>query len=320
MYIANRLTYVLFLTDDWYSHNLPPSQRARPLPVGKSAKSAKSTQSAKGAQNKGPNPAPEPKNRSKKQRKEDNDAPRGFRRMMAAASGQKSRSGLDDGNNTPGKAKVKQTKETSEAPKILPGEDLRSFSARVDASLPISGLKQRSVVKDGKDEQGVKVWRTRKEIKMHKLFDQWRAEEKKAKEKREDELEEEAEKALENDGEGVNASSYMAALDEGEEKTRVKGRKKKGKQEEDDPWAALKKKRAEAKVGLHDVALAPPELNKKKFRQLKVSEGAGVDVGSIPKAAGSLKRREELQVERDQVLDAYRKIREHEQAKLAASA
>lgn len=297
------------LTSDGHSHDLPPSQRARALPVGKSAK------------NKAANSVSEPKNRSKKQRKEENDAPRGFRRMMAAASGKKLRSGLDDGNTTTGKVKANKTQEPAEAPKIRPGEDLRSFSARVDASLPISGLKQRTIIKDGKDEQGVKVWRTRKEIKMHKLFDQWRAEERKAKERREEELEEEAEKALENDGEGITSSSYMAALDEGEEKTKGRGKKKKrGKDADDDPWAALKKKRAEAKVGLHDVAMAPPELNKKKSRQLQLSGDAGVDVGSIPKAAGSLKRREELQAERDQVLEAYRKIREHEQAKLTGSA
>jgi len=291
-------------------HDLPPSQRARPLPVGKKTKTQ------------GPNPASEPKNRSKKHRKEQNDAPRGFRRVMAAASGKKFRSGLDDGTTTSKKAKGKQIeeKEPSETPKIRPGEDLRSFSQRVDASLPISGLKHRTIVKDGKDEHGVKVWRTRKELKMHKLFEQWRAEERKAKEKREEELEEEAEKAMENDGEGVTSSSYMAALDEGEEKVKGRGKKKRGKQDDDDPWAALKKKRAEAKIGLHDVAMAPPELHKKKSRQLQVSEGAGVDVGSIPKKAGSLKRREELQAERDQVLEAYRKIREHEQAKLNAAA
>merc|ERR1712025_629414 len=145
---------------------------------------------------------------------------------------------------------------------------------------------------------GNKVWRTRKELKMHRLYDQWRAEE----------LELEAEKELENDGEGITSSSFMKTLDEaGEHKgSRRKGKKGRAKEKEEDPWAALKKNRAEAKIGLHDVALAPPELNKKKERQLQVKEGAMADVEGIPKAAGSLRRREELQAERDAVLEAYR--------------
>ena len=253
-------------------------------------------------------------NKRKNSRHNNNDIPRAFRRVMAAAQGKKFRSGLDDGTV----GKPKKNENAPEGPKIRPGEDLRDFAARVDAALPVSGLTKKTIVKDGKDEQGVKVWRTRKEIKMHRLYDQWRAEDRKVKEQREEELELEAERDLENDAAGITSSAFMKDW-EVEGSGKKKKLKKRRGNDDDDPWLELKKKRAEAKVGLHDVALAPPELNKQKSRQLKVKDGAGVDVDGIPKAAGSLRRREELQLERKAVLEAYRKIREHEQAKLRGS-
>lgn len=231
---------------------------------------------------------------------------------MAVAQGKRTRSGLDDGSD--GKTAVKD--KDAEIPKIRPGEDLRSYAVRVDAALPVSGLTKKTVIKDGKDEAGVKIYRTKKERKMHKLYDQWRAEGRKIQEKREDELELEAEKALEKDN--VTSASLAKFVDEEPPtKTKKKGRRKRAEVEED-PWLALKKKRAEARVGLHDTAQAPPELHKKTTRQLKV-DGAAVNVDGVPKAAGSLRRREELQVVRNDVVEAYRKIREHEQAKLRKS-
>lgn len=240
---------------------------------------------------------------------------------MAAASGQKTRSGLDDGQ--PQKSKKAKSKNqtattqsepnTTEIPRIKPGEDMREFVARVNAALPVTGLTRKTIVKDGKDEQGLKVFRTRKERKMHKLYDQWHAEERKIQDKREEDLELEAERELDNDAAGITTSAYT--LDD--ESGTGKKKKKRGRGNlDDDPWAELKKKRAETKIGLHDTAQAPPELNKSTARQLKMEDGAAVDVSNIPKTAGSLRRREQLQEVRNEVMDAYRKIREHEQAKI----
>ncbi|KAH7318776.1 hypothetical protein B0I35DRAFT_479250 [Stachybotrys elegans] len=282
-------------TDDF---DLPPTQRARPLPVAPSKRGASQSVGIS-------------KKRSGRRGKDD-DAPRAFKRLMALASGKKTRSGLDDGSKAPAQAAPAET--AAEIPKIRPGEDLRSYAARVDAALPVSGLTRKTVVKDGKDEHGFKVVRTRKERKMHKLYDQWRAEDLKIKEQREEEMELAAERELENDAAGL-ANSAMTLLDEGSKKKKKK--KSKGGADDDDPWLELKRKRAEGKIHLHDVAQAPPQLHKQTTRQLKV-RGAAVDVGTIPKAAGSLRRREELQVVRNDVLDAYRKIKQHEQAKLDA--
>jgi hypothetical protein len=226
---------------------------------------------------------------------------------MAVAQGRKIRSGLDDGK--PHKSTTAQP--ATETPRIRPGEDFRSFAARVDAALPVAGLTKKTVVKDGKDEQGFKVYRTRKERNMHKLYDQWRAEDQKIKEKREEELDLAAERELDNDAAGI--TSLMNEVDAAAAGKGKKARRR--RQDDDDPWAELKRRRAETKVKLHDVAQAPPELNKSTSRQLKVA-GAAVDVDNIPKAAGSLRRREELQSTRKDVVEAYRKFKEHEQAKL----
>ncbi|KAF5026032.1 hypothetical protein F66182_1887 [Fusarium sp. NRRL 66182] len=276
--------------DDDADFNLPPSQIARPLQVGKKNATAGKD-------------APVKAKKGKKGRNE-NDAPRAFRRLMAVAQGKKVRSGLDDGNDD-----GKSAKQKAEELKIRPGEDLRAFSQRVDASLPVAGLTKKTAIKDGKDEQGFKVYRTRKERNMHKLYDQWREEERKIKERKEEEADEAIGRELDEDPTGV-AAIARAELNE---ITGKRAKRKGGKI--DDPWAELKKKRAEAKIAVHDQAQAPPELNKGTSRQLKVGD-ATADVANIPKTAGSLKRREELQEARADVLEAYRKIREHEQAKL----
>mgnify|MGYP000886975454 CR=1 FL=1 len=228
--------------------------------------------------------------------------------MMAFSQGKRTRPGLDDGQAPKPKSKPQATETQADALRIRPGEDMGAFSARVNAALPVSGLTRKTIVKDGVDEQGVKVWRTRKEKNMHKLYDQWRAEEAKIQEMREEEAEEAAEREMDDDAAGITAA--YAEFEAGKKKKKGRGK------DDDDPWAALKKKRAEGKPGLHDVAQAPPQLHKATTRALKVRGDATVDVQNIPKAAGSLRRREELQQTREQVLEAYRKIREHEQAKL----
>jgi hypothetical protein len=272
------------------------------------------------------------KKSAKRKRKDDkkDDMPRAFKRLMAFADGKKPRAGLDDGIEPPKKKKQQKkggdatgeaaeggtpAKQVSakdarpEIPTIRPGERLSEYAQRVDAALPLSGLVTKTV-KDGKDPLGLKVARTRKERKMHKLYDQWREEERKIQEKREEEAELAEEEEMENETAGVKWKMDME--DEmASRKKKTKG--KKGtrylgevKEKEEDPWEELKKKRAEPKIGLHDVAAAPPELIKVNPKLLV--RGAQVNVGDIPKSAGSLRQREELQAQRDDVVAAYRKL------------
>jgi hypothetical protein len=258
---------------------------------------------------------------------------------MAFAGGHKPRSGLDNGDMPSSKSKKNKKKpaeststeaeaesevkektekpdkpeksekvEKSEALTIRPGERMSEFSARVDAALPLSGLVHKSA-RGGKDPLSLKVWRTKKERQMHKLYDEWRTEEQKIKDQREEELELEAEKELEEEEAGVSWKTNMADATLGKKKKKGKRSKYPGEAGgvDDDPWEELKRMRGEIRPGLHDVAKAPPELNKKLPKKLTV-RGAVVDVDGIPKAAGSLRRREELQGIREDVVASYRKM------------
>lgn len=264
------------------------------------------------------------------------DIPRAFKRLMAFAEGKKFRSGLDDGirkapsKNKKGKAAKEDgaataTKEAAkDTPTIQPGESMHDFARRVDAALPVMGLVNNSA-KNGKDPLGAKVKRTRKERQMHKLYDEWRREEAAVQERKREEAEEAEEKELEDDSMGVKWRTDMEDAAAGRKKK--KGKKGKGPKSvwesadvEEDPWEALKKKRGEKKIGLHDHVKAPPELKNKPKEVLRNYNGAAVDVGSVPKSAGSLKRREELQEVREEVVAAYRKLMEGRRAKAEAQA
>ncbi|KAI3321980.1 hypothetical protein HD806DRAFT_502452 [Xylariaceae sp. AK1471] len=295
---------------DESAFDLPPTQIAKPLPVKKPVQKENGQRSTKGKAA----PVQPPDNlKRKRAATPKDDAPRAFKRLMAFASGKKPRSGLDNGDHPRGAKGKKQsvtdqaknsepevnpTKATTAVPTIQPGERMSEFSARVDAALPLAGLVNKSM-KGNKDPLGGKVWRTHKEKKMHKMYDEWREQERKIKEEREEELELEAEKELEEEESGVSWKLNIGQQASGK-------RKKKAKGDDEDPWAILRKKRGEARPGLHDVVLAPPEFTATPSQQLLV-RGAAVQVNDIPKAAGSLKRREELQAARNDIVAAYRR-------------
>ncbi|KAK3952763.1 hypothetical protein QBC32DRAFT_340475 [Pseudoneurospora amorphoporcata] len=301
---------------DLSTFDLPPTQIAKPLPPTTISKKKVPVKNKK-------NDGIQKTSSKRKRAPETQDAPRAFKRLMAFAEGKKPRSGLDNGAPPPSKKAKKKAaaaasaaasnetpapeKETESKPelKIRPGEKLSEFSQRVDAALPISGLVNNKA-KNGKDPLGLKIWRTRKEMKMHKLYDEWRVQDAKIKEKREEELEELEEKEMEEESMGV---TWKLNQEAGKKKKKGKNGSRylgESKEKEDDPWEEIKKKRGEAKIGLNEVADAPPEL-KIPSKKLLV-KGAMVDVDGIPKAAGSLRQREELQKVREDVVAQYRKL------------
>jgi hypothetical protein len=182
---------------------------------------------------------------------------------MAFAGGRKPRSGRDDGTQT----NTKQTNATTQSegpvvPDILPGESLRDYSVRVDAALPLTGLVAKPV-KNGKDVLGFKAYKTRKERKMHKLYDQWRAEDNKIREKKEEELELAAARALEDGTVMLSSNLDFGSGNIGEGPGRGRGKKKRAsRRQKDDPWEELRRKRGEGKPRLGNVASAPPTLAK----------------------------------------------------------
>ena len=242
-------------------------------------------------------------------------------RLMAFQQGKKLPKGLDDGVRL-SKAKKRQiaTQERTgaeevdtgvgsqvagEVPTIRPGERMGDFAARVDAALPVGGLINKSG-KGGKDPLGLKVGRTKTEKRMHRMYDEWREQDRKIKEKRQEELELAEEEELDNEG-GVKWKVDMEDARKGGKKGKGKRKKTLGEVDDgdDDPWRQILAKRGEQKVGLNDVVQAPPTFTKVPREKFKV-RGARVEIDDVPKASGSFRRREELGEVRKSVVEGYR--------------
>lgn len=233
---------------------------------------------------------------------------------MAFHSGKKLPKGLDDGvrvSKAAKKRKLAAEKEDAppaevvreQVPTIRVGERMSDFAARVDAALPVSGLINKTA-RGGKDPLGLKVGRTKTEKKMHRMYAEWREEDERIREKREEALDLAEEEAMDEDGQ----VKWKVDMETGSRKKKGKSKKKvRGELDDgdDDPWEQVKRNRAEAKVGLNDVVQAPPtfsQVPRAKFRAL----GARVEVDDVPKASGSLRRREELGEVRKSVVEGYR--------------
>ncbi|CAK7202388.1 hypothetical protein SEUCBS139899_005111 [Sporothrix eucalyptigena] len=245
--------------------------------------------------------------------KANHDTPRAFRRLMSLANGKRIRAGEDTGKvETKKQKKERLAKERAAAAKaaagddaeaeetapaqvapaaeqtsaltIRPGERLSEFNARVNAALPLAGIIKSSTPggAGGKDPLGLtKTFRTRQERKLHKLYDQWRKDDIKIKEREAEEREivEEREAALD---ETLGVKWRLDFQDAGKKKKNKGGSG--NNYGDDDVWAEFnRKKTAETKstvrAGIHDTVGAPPERltkidsSKFKFAQLKKTGG-----------------------------------------------
>jgi hypothetical protein len=244
--------------------------------------------------------------------------------MQFSKTGKLSRSGLDDPSDHPKKRRklqhqpelensddneepaAAQATDNPPIPKILPGERLSSFAARVDLALPVSGLKNKGnkALDRSIGVKGEKV--TKLERKMHRMHSEWREEERRRKARLTEE-----EEVREEDEEWLEQREMAKSLQQGG------GRRKKtrkGEKEEGDIWEAVKKARGEEgrQRGVMDVVQAPPKLGKvKEIFKAGDSDGsrAGVEVANVPSKAGSLRRREELGKTRENIVDEYRRLR-----------
>lgn len=223
----------------------------------------------------------------------------------------------DDNNSRSKKSNTSASSSSSSdaIPKIMPGEKLSDFAARVDQALPLSGIKKsrKPAASDLPEIREERV--TKHEKRLRRLQQQWREEEKRIREREEEEREEmeaQYEEQLEL------WKQWEAEAGKGKAKKKGKGKKKKKKgrkgedadiDDDDDPWAKLNNDRARAArpVNPADVVQAPPQLTKPK-EVFKVRGGAKVDVANVPAAAGSLRRREELAEERKSIVEQYRRL------------
>ncbi|PGH13266.1 hypothetical protein AJ80_06375 [Polytolypa hystricis UAMH7299] len=343
------------------THDLPPTTIAKPLPT----KAAKIPESKNGGQD---GKAKKSKDKKKSRGKEyQDDTPKAFARMMMQiqnprnlADGPRKPLGLDDGTPREKKQGVKRKRgagedsssgaptsskrpeqkrpapqtqspkptPTSLIPKILPGERMADFSARVDQALPLSGISKRSATSStGKDPVLSKLregHRTKHEKRLRRLQRDWRVEEARIREREEAEREEREEENEEAD-EIWKQWEEEAGKTKKKKKTTKKNKKKKnltGADEGDvdsdssggDPWEKLNRRKKAAHASRptnpFEVVQAPPEQLVKPREKFKVRGmgGARVDVADVPTAAGSLRRREELAGERQSIVEQYRKL------------
>ncbi|KAF2873573.1 hypothetical protein BDV95DRAFT_567301 [Massariosphaeria phaeospora] len=308
--------------NDETNFNLPPSVRAAALPAGK-------------AQNHNPGPRNKKRKIAKVSGYGADDTPKAFARLMAFTPSGKKSSGLDDGTRTkskkpkpkPNPQQQLQTASTTDTvadlektdtpnseaqpsttPKIRPGERLAEFAQRVNAALPLAGVARSSKKLAGVSDHRV----TKHEKKLKRLQRGWRAEEARLRDKEQEALELAEE---EQDEEDAMWEDKTAELPDGTakkgKKTRKMGRRKRVAGEVDgdgeDEWEALRMKREQRK-GLHDVVKAPPQFDKVPREIFKVKNGARVNVGNVPNAGGSLRKREELGEERLTIIETYRKL------------
>lgn len=239
--------------------------------------------------------------------------------MRWSTSGIKLPRGLDDGvDRRPASKKRKvgapaaKATETraSDAPKILPGERLSDFAARVDQALPLSGLASLHSRKDGKPldpalAKSLKGRPTKHNKRLLRMQKEWREEEARRKTKKEEQVEDDEEK-VEREGNLWAGQTGKKRKGGSTAVVRLEG-------SDEDPWAELTRTKREATrmKSLQDVVQAPPQLD----HRMAVGKGrifrdvAVVDVENVPVAIGSMRKREEVAGRRREVIEQYRRRR-----------
>lgn len=245
----------------------------------------------------------------KKWPKEHDDTPKAFLRLMAFQQGKKLPKALDDGvemtsdrvqksarkrkaesnctNSMPPRATTSAAQDGLE---IKPGESLSSFGARVDAALPLKGLKRKSHIdKMGQQISSLgalkNVGITRTEQRMQKMYAEWRKEEARLQEQRQEAIEVAEENNYLFAGfENWEQDMHQGARNQQQALQKKKKKKKKRKKiaaandvedNEEDLWRKMQRKNQEEQRGrgLHDVVLAPPKLVHLPTNKLKNGGG-----------------------------------------------
>lgn len=311
-----------------------PNAKPKDGKNGKNGKNGKKQPQQKPQQQPGAKQPTGPATSRRKSNKED-DTPKAFARLMQyQTTGRRAPSGLETGEKKENKKRKREAAEANEAkeakiaknkkpaatlseqaaasgvdaknvmPKILPGEKLSDFSARVDRALPLSAMTKSAGGAKSKDHK-----MTKHEKHLRRLQEGWRKDDARIKEKelaereeREFEMGEELEllKAWEQDMRGGKAKKKRIVKKSG-------GGDDGSGDDDPDPWAKLKKRDKERQANPFEVAEAPPTLSKPR-EIFKVRGGAKVDVANIPNAVGSLRRREELAGERRSIVEEYRRL------------
>ncbi|RAH49820.1 uncharacterized protein BO95DRAFT_439021 [Aspergillus brunneoviolaceus CBS 621.78] len=197
------------------------------------------------------------------------------------------------------------------APKIMPGEKLSDFAARVNREMPLSAMK-RSNKPAAAELANIREHKvTKHEKHLLRLQAMWRKEEAEIVEKERAQREEREE---EMDEQLQLWKTWEAEAGKRKAKKKGSGNKKRKDgtadtvDDDPDPWAKLnKRERVNKQLNPLDVVQAPPQLTKPR-EVFKIRGGARVDVANVPAAVGSLRRREELATERRNIVEEYRRL------------
>ncbi|KAF8445286.1 hypothetical protein BGX38DRAFT_1143486 [Terfezia claveryi] len=249
----------------------------------------------------------------------EDDTPKAFARLMSSGTKRK-RGGEEDiggpkekktSQGNPNKQPLPSTQKKLEQQRkpslqILPGESLRAFNRRVDASMPIPLKGPKTSKTDPIDH----LPNSKSKLKQPTSIPAEDPEE----EDYSDYLTDSSTYSLDSHGD-PRPKTFRPRAPRPRQK-RTPGRKKKPKPRgpSPDPFAILLEKRGKPKFG--ETAEAPPELRvkPKEILRAKRKVGVGVDVGGIPKAVGSIARREILAEERRGVVERYREMMEGRRA------
>ncbi|KAL9592130.1 MAG: hypothetical protein Q9179_007024 [Wetmoreana sp. 5 TL-2023] len=250
--------------------------------------------------------------------------------MKYASTGHKTPRGLDDGKipskntkkrkrdavDTEAERQVEDTMKPA-VPKILPGEHMADFAARVDLSLPVAGLVNRGKGV-GKGAEGVKERQSRMEKRMQRMQKEWREAEARRKAKLADAREDAQEEDDFDDQGGINSGAGVIVKSKRKSKRRKNRRGEGGESENEDLWAVVaanrkreqeeKENRTVGLVGLHDVVQAPPKFSKLPKVKMDVVK------------KGGLKKQAELSEARRQVVEGYRQMMKERRNEVIAQA
>lgn len=203
------------------------------------------------------------------------------KRKRDTAEGQNDLSRKKKTGNTPAPTSTGDTVTTTNteskpetAMKILPGEKLSDFSARVDREMPLSEMK-RSSQGAAPDAPKIREQRlTKHDKRLRRLQSQWREEEAKIVEREEAEREERAEEMddqLRLWKQWETEAGKKKGAPQKKKKNKGKGHGNNGDFDDDagDPWAKLNNQdRLNKPANPQDVVQAPPQLRKpgEKFK------------------------------------------------------
>ena len=281
------------------------------------------------------------------------DTPRAFARLLNfQKTGKRPTHTLDDGSTRKNKKRKRetetndpnQTPSTPKAPpitinttttpdpdpatagpptlKILPGERLAEFSARVNQALPIAGLRTKGQPHNNKTDER----KTKHNRRLERMQKEWREAETRRQEKLTEAMEEQEDEREEHQ---LLWGGIVARTGKKKKKMMMARRVADGgggdgvgvgagavDDDDDDPWAELAEKRRHTRQkNLQDVVLAPPQLQRVIKAPLRHHvpppqslAGPGVDAGNVPAQVGSWRRREEVGAARRIVIDRYREM------------